>query len=309
MPARIVEIAEDQRHLSVFRGFMLVVSTETQRKELGRIPLDDIGAVIANAYGLSYTNNLLVSLAERGIPFVLCGLNHNAIGMLMSVDGNHQQAKSLDAQISASKPTRNRLWADIVKVKLAWQAAVLKQTGAPSTPLMSLVDKVKSGDPKNIEAQGARRYWTLLFGNSFKRDKEASGINSMLNFGYTVLRATTARAVVAAGLHPTLGIHHSNEGNPMRLVDDLMEPFRPVIDFKVWALSKKGELVINATVKREIVLTMFVDIQTKDGTSPLSVCVQNTATSLAQIYLGESKKLNLPTLFPPNNEFMSEYET
>ena len=308
MPARIVEIAENQRHLSMFRGFMVVESTETQRKELGRIPLDDIGAVIANAHGLSYTNNLLVSLAERGIPFVLCGSNHNATGMLISVDGNHQQAKRFDAQINANKPTRNRLWADIVKAKLAWQAAVLERTGAPSTPLKSLIEKVKSGDPENIEAQGARRYWTLLFGKTFRRDKEAFDINAMLNYGYTVLRATTARAVVAAGLHPTLGLHHSNEGNPMRLVDDLMEPFRPVIDFKVWALSKKGELAINAGVKREIVTTMFVDIQTKDGTSPLSVCVQSTATSLAQIYLGESKKLNLPTLFPPNKEFIVEYE-
>jgi len=309
MLGRIIEIAENQRYLSVLRGFMVIESTVKERKELGRIPLDDIGAVIVNAYGLSYTNNLLIALAERGVPFVLCGSNHNAVGMIFSVNGNHQQAKRFDAQISANKPTRNRLWADIVKAKLAWQATVLERTGVPSTPLKSLVEKVKSGDPENIEAQGARRYWILLFGKTFRRDKEASDINAMLNYGYTVLRATTARAVVAAGLHPTLGLHHSNEGNPMRLVDDLMEPFRPVIDFKVWALSKKGELVINADVKREIVSTMFVDIQTKDGVSPLSVCIQNTATSLAKIYLGESKKLNLPSLFPPNNEFMGKDES
>ena len=306
MLGRIIEVAENQRHLSMLRGFMVVESTGDERKELARIPLDDIGAVIANSHGLSYTNNLLVALAERGAPFVLCGSNHNVVGMLFSVDGNHQQAKRFDAQISATKSIKNRLWADIVKSKLAWQAAVLERIGAPSAPLKSLCDKVKSGDPENIEAQGARRYWTLLFGSTFRRDKEASGINAMLNYGYTVLRATTARAVVAAGLHPTLGLHHSNEGNPMRLIDDLMEPFRPVIDFKVWSLSKKGELVINAGIKREMVLTMFVDTQTKEGISPLSVCIQNTATSLAQIYLGESKKLNLPTIFPPNNEFMDE---
>jgi CRISPR-associated protein Cas1 len=308
MPDRIVEIAEDQRHLSMFRGFMLVESTETQRKELGRIPLDDIGSVIANAHGLSYTNNLLVSLAERGIPFVLCGSNHNAVGILISTDGNHQQAKRFDAQINANKPTKNRLWADIIKAKLAWQAAVLDRTGVTSIPLKSLINKVKPGDPENVEAQGARRYWSLLFGNTFRRDRQASDINTMLNYGYTVLRATTARAVVAAGLHPTLGLHHSNEGNPMRLVDDLMEPFRPIIDFKVWALNKKGEFIINANVKREIALAMFVDIQTKDGVSPLSVCIQNAATSLSQIYLGESKKLNLPTLFPSNSEFMGRDE-
>jgi CRISPR-associated protein Cas1 len=290
----------------MLRGFMVVESTAKDCKELGRIPLDDIGAVIANAYGLSYTNNLLVALAERGAPFVLCGSNHNVVGMLFSVDGNHQQAKRFDAQISAGKPIKNRLWADIVKSKLAWQAAVLDRTGSPSAPLKSLLGKVKSGDPDNIEAQGARRYWTLLFGKAFRRDKEAHGINAMLNYGYTILRATTARAVVAAGLHPTLGLHHSNESNPMRLVDDLMEPFRPIIDFKVWQLSKNSELTVNADVKRKIALTMFVDIQTNGGISPLSVCIQNTATSLAHTFLGESKKLNLPCKFPSVDEFIEQ---
>jgi CRISPR-associated protein Cas1 len=305
---RIVEIAEDQRYLSVLRGFMVIESTGVERRELGRIPLDDIGAVIANAHGLSYTNNLLVALAERGAPFVLCGSNHNVVGMLFSVDGNHHQAKRFDAQIRISKPIRDRLWADVIKSKLAWQAAVLERVGSPSAPLKSLVGKVKSGDFENIEAQGARRYWTLLFGPSFRRNQEAQGANAMLNYGYTVLRAMTARAVVAAGLHPTLGLHHSNESNPMRLVDDLMEPFRPVIDFKVWQLCQKGKMEINAIVKREIVLTMFVDIETKDGISPLSVCIQKAATSLAQIYLGEEKKLYLPTIFPSIEEFMGDDE-
>jgi len=97
MLGRIIEIAENQRYLSVLRGFMVIESTEKERKELGRIPLDDIGAVIVNAYGLSYTNNLLIALAERGVPFVLCGSNHNAVGMIFSVNGNHQQAKRFDA--------------------------------------------------------------------------------------------------------------------------------------------------------------------------------------------------------------------
>ena len=130
----------------------------------------------------------------------------------------------------------------------------------------------------------------------------------MLNYGYTVLRATTARAIVAAGLHPTLGVHHSNESNPMRLVDDLMEPFRPSIYFKIWQLTKSGLVALDAEVKREIVLTMFVDVQTHAGISPLSVCIQNVATSLAQVYLGESKKLDLPTLFPALSEFMAQDE-
>jgi CRISP-associated protein Cas1 len=230
MIGRIVEIADDHRHLLMSRGFMVVRDTEGERKELGQVPLDDITAVIANAHGLSYTNSLLVALSERGAPFVLCAANHNAVGMLLPIDGNYQQAKRFDAQIDAAKPLRKRLWADIVKSKLQQQAATLEAAGESTPPLTALIGKVRSGDPDNIEAQGARRYWTLLFGDEFRRDQNAGSLNGMLNYGYTVLRAATARAVVAAGLHPTLGLHHSNEGNAMRLVDDVMEPFRPMVD-------------------------------------------------------------------------------
>ena len=126
MIGRIVEIADDRRHLFVNRGFMVVKDTEGGRKELGQVPLDDIAAVIANAHGLSYTNNLLVALAERGAPFVLCGPNHNAVGMLLSLDGHHVQAKRIEAQIAASLPMQKRLWATVVQSKLEQQAAALE---------------------------------------------------------------------------------------------------------------------------------------------------------------------------------------
>jgi CRISP-associated protein Cas1 len=294
MIGRTVEIADDSRHLFVNRGFMVVKDTQGERKELGQIPLDDIGAVIANAHGLSYTNNLLVALAERGAPFVVCGANHNAVGMLLPIDGNFEQAKRIEAQIAASQPTHKRLWATVVKSKLEQQAAALMATGAPSAPLSALVNKVKSGDPENIEAQGARRYWGLLFGESFRRDQNGDGLNAMLNYGYTVLRATTARSVIAAGLHPSIGLHHSNDQNAMRLVDDLMEPFRPMIDLKVWQLRRNQELVITPETKRALVRTLYDDMQTEAGATPVMVCTQKLATSLAQVYLGERDKLDLP---------------
>lgn len=233
MIGRIVVVADDRRHLFMHRGFMVVQDTEGERKELGQMPLDDIAAVIANAHGLSYTNNLLVALAERGAPFVLCAANHNAVGMLLPIEGNFEQARRIEAQIAASQPTHKRLWASVVRSKLEQQAAALAATGAPTAPLAALATKVRSGDPDNLEAQGARRYWGLLFGDSFRRDQDAGGLNAMLNYGYTVLRATTARAIVAAGLHTSIGLHHSNDSNAMRLVDDLMEPFRPIVDLKV----------------------------------------------------------------------------
>ncbi len=294
MIGRIVEVADDKRHIFLSRGFLVVQETEGERRELGQVPLDDVAAVIGNAHGLSYTNNLLVALAERCAPFVLCAANHNAVGMLLPIEGNFQQAKRFDAQIAATQPTAKRLWAEIVKSKLQQQAAALEASGAPFAPLQAMVRKVRSGDPENFEAQGARRYWGLLFGDDFRRDREAEGVNAMLNYGYTVLRAATARAVVAAGLHPTLGLHHSNEGNAMRLVDDLMEPFRPLIDLRVWQLHKQGETQVTPENKRALVRTLYDDMQTSAGATPVMVCAQKLATSLAQIFLGEQDKLDLP---------------
>jgi CRISPR-associated protein Cas1 len=181
MIGRIVEVADDRRHLFMSRGFMVVQDTEGERKELGQVPLDDIAAVIANAHGLSYTNNLLVALAERGAPFVLCAANHNAVGMLLPVDGNYNQAKRFDAQLEATKPTIKRLWAEVVRAKLEQQAAALEAAGRPTAPLSALAGKVRSGDPDNLEAQGARRYWGLLFGEGFRRDQDMGGLNAMLN--------------------------------------------------------------------------------------------------------------------------------
>lgn len=294
MIGRIVEVADDRRHLFMHRGFMVVQDSEGERKELGQVPLDDIAAVIANAHGLSYTNNLLVALSERGAPFVLCAANHNAVGMLLPIDGNFEQAKRIEAQIAASLPTHKRLWAAVVRSKLEQQAAALEATGAPTAPLTALAKKVKSGDPENLEAQGAQRYWRLLFGDAFRRDQDGGGLNGLLNYGYTVLRACTARAVIAAGLHPSIGLHHSNDNNAMRLVDDVMEPFRPIIDLKVWHLKRNGESEVTPETKRALVRTLYDDMQTDIGATPVMVCTQKLATSLAQVYLGQRDKLDLP---------------
>ncbi len=294
MLGRIVEIANDNRHLFVSRGFMVIQQTDGDRNELGQVPLDDIAAVVANAHGLSYTNNLLVALAKRGAPFVLCGPNHNPVGMIWPVDGHSTQAGRYDAQLAASKPLRKRLWSSVVKSKLTQQAAALEAAGAPAAPLSALVTKVRSGDPDNIEAQGARRYWQLLFGEDFRRDRQAGGLNGLLNYGYAVLRAATARAIIAAGLHPSLGIHHANQGNAMRLADDLMEPYRPFIDLLAWQLRRQEMAEVNPETKRIIVRGLYDDLMTDAGATPMQVSLQKLATSLAQVYLGEREQLDLP---------------
>ncbi len=293
MPGRIVEIAEDNRYLNTERGFLVVSSG---KQEIGRIPLDDIDALVTHANGLVYSNNLLVRLAERNIPFVLCADNHNPVGLLLSIVGYHAQAKRFDTQIAASKPTNKRLWASIIKSKITFQAQILSEFSINTIPVRSLIEKVKTGDGTNVEAQAARRYWRLLFGDEFRRDRDRNDINSLLNYGYTVLRAGCARAVLSAGLHPTLGIHHTNESNGMRLVDDIVEPFRPIVDYVVKTIANDlSDVTLTPEIKAKLVHCLYTDMQTVDGKSPASVCMQRLATSLAQVYSGDRRLLDLPS--------------
>lgn len=294
MVGRVVEIASDNKHLSIYRGFLLIKESQGERTEVGRVPLDDIDALIANAHGLSYSNNVLVALAKQGVPFVLCGQNHSPVGVLWPFDGNYETSKRINAQLEAKRPLKKRLWASIVKSKLEQQGSVLDAIGESDRFIHKLVLKVRSGDPDNIEAQAARRYWTLLFGNEFRRNRQAEDLNMLLNYGYTVLRASVARAVIAAGLHPAIGLHHRNASNPMLLIDDLIEPFRPLIDMGVYQLAKENETEINADTKRYLVRLLYQDMLTEQGVTPLCVCAQKLAVSLAQVYLGERERLELP---------------
>ena len=294
--SRIVEIANDGRHLAVYRGFMTV---SADQEEIARIPLDDIAAVIANAYGLTYSNNLLVELAKRGAMLVLCGPNHCPAAFLWSVEGHHMQSARIEAQLKASLPKSKQLWKQIVQCKIAQQAAVLEAIGQPSAPVKALVPEVRSGDPDNIEAQAARRYWPLIFGDAFRRDRDSGGHNSLLNYGYTVLRATTARSIMAAGLHPSIGLHHSNQFNSMRLADDLMEPFRPFVDLAVFHLTKKGQTDIVPETKKILAGIIEMEVAVEHGATALNTAVQDMASSLGMIFEEKTEKLSLPAPQPP----------
>ncbi|HLY05089.1 MAG TPA: type II CRISPR-associated endonuclease Cas1 [Rhizomicrobium sp.] len=291
MVGRVVEIATDGRHLSINRGFLTV---SEQQEEVGRVPLDDIAAVIANAHGLTYTNNALVELSGRGIPIVLCGPNHMPAAIVWPVDAHHVQTGRMNDQISAALPLKKRLWAQLVRAKILAQGATLAAVGASNTGFYLLSRRVRSGDPENVEADAARRYWPLLFGTDFRRDKGGSGVNAMLNYGYAVVRAGTARAVMAAGLHPGFGLMHANRSNPMVLVDDLMEPFRPVVDREVWRLVQGGITELDRDAKAALARVMILDLPTTCGLSPVMTCAERLAQSLARAYAGEGAELDLP---------------
>ena len=291
MVGRVVEIATDGRHLAIDRGFMTVSGKGC---ELGRVPLDDLAAVVANAHGLTYSNNLLVTLATRGVPLVLCGPNHRPAAVVWPVDGHHAQSGRMGDQANASAPLKKRLWQQIVQAKILAQGATLAAIGAEAGGFLLLSRKVRAGDPSNVEAEAARRYWPLLLGTAFRRDQDGDGLNGLLNYGYAVLRAATARAVMAAGLHPSLGLMHSNRGNALVLVDDLMEPFRPIVDREVHRLQSEKILDVTSEAKAALARTMIVDLPTADGVSPLMTCLERLTNSLAKAYSGETDRLILP---------------
>jgi CRISPR-associated protein Cas1 len=291
MIGRIVEIAEDGRHLAKSHGFLTV---SAGGEELGRVPLEDVSAVIATAHGLTYSNNLLVALSQQGSPLVICGPNHSPSAMLWPADGHHQQAGRMHDQAAASKSLKKRLWMQIVRAKIEGQGETLKAVGVPHQGFHLLARKVRSGDPENVEAQAARRYWPLLFGEKFRRDRAAGGVNGMLNYVYTVLRAGTARALMGAGLHPSFGLAHRQRGNAFALADDLMEPFRPVADLLVHDRVAEGATELDSDGKAALVRILATDMSTPDGASPISMCLQRLATSLVRCHAGEAKALDLP---------------
>jgi len=291
MIGRVVEIATDGRHLALSRGFMTVSS---KGAEIGRVPLDDIGVLLCHAHGLTYSNNLLVELSRRGAAVVLCGPDHMPLAWVWPLDAHHVQALRMRHQLDADEPLKKRLWQALVRAKIRQQGAVLERMGKPHGAFDLLARQVRSGDPENVEAQAARRYWPLLMGEDFRRDRQAIGANAMLNYGYTVLRSGVARAVVSVGLHPSLGLHHSNRGNAMCLVDDLMEPFRPLVDFLVARLMARGETSVTTPVKADLAAVLSIDVTTARGTTPVSTCLERLALSLAGAFEAGKGDLELP---------------
>lgn len=293
MADRVVEVAEDGRYLARSRGFMVVKS---KGEEVGRVPLDDIAVVLVTARGAVYTNNLLVELAERGAALVVCTPNYLPVAWLWPLKGHHIQGERMAAQLEATRPMGKRLWRHIVRAKIERQAAVLARLDRPWRGVASLIGRVRVGDPDNIEAQAARRYWPLIFGDDFRRDQAGRGANSMLNYGYTVLRAAAARAVVTSGLHPSLGIHHRNRYDHLRLADDLMEPFRPFVDLTVATLALEGEAALTTEVKRHLAGTLARGMPSHEGTTPVGLGLHHLARSLARSYVRRETSLDLPRM-------------
>lgn len=297
----IIEISNDNYKLSLSRGFMVVEYPEMPATS---IDMDQICSVILSAQKVSMTKNILIDLAERGIITILCDKSYVPSAIVTPVITNSAQVERLRLQIEASEPLKKNLWKAIVARKIYSQLDVLIRNKLSSPEIekrmKSLAQNVSSGDTNNYEAQAAQLYWKQLFGSEFKRDRNLAGINELLNYGYMVLRAATARSIIGAGLQPSLGIHHKNIKNQFCLVDDLMEVFRPSVDFIVYDIVKKQrQLYLNKITKLELSKLISLDFETKNGTSPLSNCLTTLVVSVYKSYENRRPQLDLPkTLLP-----------
>ena len=296
MTDRVIDISELGVRLSI-RLEQLVIQRHDEPEMT--TPLEELAVLIVSHKGVVYTHAVLAELARAGGVFVACDDRHLPVAMMLPVAGHHLQCERFAQQAAASKPARKRLWQQLVQSKVALQGRVLRDLRGHDHGLLAMAGRVRSGDTENIEGQASRRYWPALFDNpSFRRDREAEDQNRLLNYGYAVLRAMVARAVCASGLHPSLGLHHHNRYDAFPLADDLMEPFRPLVDRAVvLVVEERGpDAPLDRGTKTALVSALTGRFDIEGEARSLSDILHRLAASLAQVYAGERKDLLLPDL-------------
>lgn len=274
---------------------------EKSENELTRtIPIEDLGVIILDHKQITITQALLSELMDNNCAVITCDSQRLPIGLFLPLAGNSIQNERFRLQVDASLPLKKQLWQQTIEAKIRNQAAMLRYTtGEEHKNMIKWSDSVKSGDVENMEARAAVYYWKTVFPDNpyFVRDHEGGGINALLNYGYAVLRAIVARALVASGLLPTLGIHHHNRYNSYCLADDIMEPYRPYVDKVVFdILSEESERDITTAAKIKLLNIPVVEVNICGRRSPLMVAVSHTTTSLVKCFRGESRRVIYPEM-------------
>jgi len=263
------------------------------------IPIEDLGYLIIDHYGVSITHGALEQLLENKVSVITTDSNHLPAGLFLPLVGSSTQTMNITAQIKASKPLQKSLWQQIIRAKIRNQGLLFDYLNLPSDFLHNLCSKVISDDATNREAVAAKYYWTLLFDPlRFKRHWEGKPPNNLLNYGYAVLRAIITRAIVSSGLLPQIGIHHHNEYDAFPLADDIMEPYRPYVDLIVHNITQE-ELdisVLRPDIKRAILELPTIPVKMKKETKPLMLAASWTTASLQRCFAGKSKTILYPEL-------------
>ena len=261
------------------------------------MPLPEIAALVVAHPRVTFTQSVVSGLAEAGGILVTCDARFIPAAMLLPLQAHFIQTERLAQQVEASKPTCKRLWQQIVRAKITAQGRTLKALHGDDAGLPALLRRVRSGDPANVEAQASRRYWRALFADDkFRRNPDSDDQNRHLNYGYAVLRAVVARALCAAGLHPSIGLHHHNRYNPFCLADDLMEPWRPVVDGVVarWVREHGTKAPLDRDAKSALIETITGRYRVGGEARTLFDVLSRTAASLVAVFAGGRRDLVLP---------------
>ena len=265
------------------------------------VPVEDIGVVLLDNRQITITQGLLDALLANNCAVITCDSQHLPTGLLLPLEGNSLQCERFTDQLQASLPLKKQLWQQTVQAKIRNQAALLKRSCSVETGnMLAWANQVKSGDSENMEARAAAYYWRNLFPDidGFIRDREGEFPNSLLNYGYAILRAIVARALVSSGMLPTWGIHHHNRYNAYCLADDIMEPYCPYVDGLVLRLMEKYPSVteLDTPMKRELLAVPVLDVTMEGLRRPLMVAVSQTTSSLYKCFSGELRKIIYPVL-------------
>lgn len=273
----------------------LVIKTEVKEST---IPVEDIGYLVLDNAEIYISIPALNLLIEHNAAVIICNANHLPNGLFMNLNSHHIQQEIFKHQINASEPLKKQLWQQTIVEKITNQGILLEKITGKKNNFDFLSRKVLSGDTSNMEGVAANFYWKTFFEQNFKRERFGDYPNNFLNYGYAILRAATARALSGSGLLNTLGIHHKSKYNAFALADDIMEPFRPMVDEKVFEIMQNySEQELNTKIKSELLQVLTKTVYFKEEKSPLMVGLQKTASSLQQCYLGERKKINYPKLW------------
>ena len=274
----------------------IVISLKESPEDKITAPIEDIGVVIIDNPAVSITIPLLNYLVDNNVIVVICNSKGVPSSTLLSFGTNHYQGEILQSQIDITEPLKKGLWKQIVESKIKNQAALLNKLGKRGDKLKPYYNNVKSGDVDNREGIAARIYFQELFGKGFVRERSQEGINALLNYGYTILRAATARAVVGSGLFPGIGLYHHNRSNSFPLVDDLIEPYRPFVDEAVYQLLSNNCIELSKNVKAKLISVLYADVFFKRTSRPLELGLTFTTSSLTRCLRKEDKELLLPLL-------------
>ncbi|MFR9543581.1 MAG: type II CRISPR-associated endonuclease Cas1 [Rikenellaceae bacterium] len=270
---------------------------ESFKRESERtIPIEDIGVVVLDHGRITITQGLIEALLENNVAIITCDKSRMPVGLMLPLCGNTTQNERFREQLDASLPLKKQLWQQTVQAKITNQARVLKWCrGTEVRNMLKWVGDVRSGDADNLEGRAAVYYWANLF-DDFRRDREGNPPNNLLNYGYAILRAIIARALVGSGLLPTLGIFHHNRYNAYCLADDIMEPYRPYVDKLVFEMYGRGITELDKGAKSELLSIPVLDVEIGGRRSPLMVAAGLTTSSLYKCFSGESRRILHPEM-------------